>query len=195
MESFSKDGRTYRISFLKNLTDSEVNQICEIFSWYQHHGMKIETIKKVRTLVGTGLVEAKDLIDAFDNAGVDKVLSFYQKGRPPVVERIKKYRRINFGNSREFIERKECLICSQDVVDAVAVVAKSGKRMGYFCQKCYDYLVLPTTLVVSEREWGEVKRGIKGFKDFVEHFQAVGNVEMAKLEKQIDRILAGKNNT
>jgi len=182
MESFSKDGRSYRISFLKNLTDSEVKKICEIFSQYQKDRIKnnyfnrskIEAIKKVRTLAGTGLVEAKDLIDAFDNAGVDEVLSFYQR-RPQVVEkfaeRIKKYRRINFGNSREFIERKECLICSQEAVDAVAVVAKSGKRMGYFCQKCYDYLVLPTTLVVSEREWGEVKRGIKGFQEFVEHFK------------------------
>lgn len=75
------DGSPYRIEFLKNLNHLEISSIREIFFRFTRDGRKIEAIKKVRGLLNCDLVEAKDLIEAFERFGIDEILF---KFRPPV---------------------------------------------------------------------------------------------------------------
>lgn len=159
------DGTPYRIDFLYQLNSSQVKDICEIFDQFKKDGRKkIEAIKKVKMLLGTGLVESKDLIEAFEQFGVNEVLS---KFRSPV-ERFKRYRRIDFETKVEKVKLSNCPICSQEPVDPVAVVKKSGERIGYFCLKCYEHLVMSTTFLVSEKEWAKAKDGIDKINEFAE---------------------------
>ena len=161
------DGRAYRIGFLKDITSSQEKEICKIFNQVCG-GSKIEAINrqdwflnKARSLLGAGLAESKDLMDAFEQFGVNEVLAKFRSSP----ERFKRYRRIDFETKVEKVELIKCPICSQEPDDPVAVVTKTRERIGYFCRKCYDYLItLPDTLNQVKRDIDSAKFTSKNLK-------------------------------
>jgi len=160
--------RRDRLGFLDSYAREDKELLITIFQDYKKDGLKINAIKKIRTLLNTGLVESKDLIECMEEYGVDEILKL-----GGFKYRFEKHRKINleaYGEQPGQI-KLICPICRRDAIDAVAVVAKSGKRIGYFCRKCYDYLITPTTLVVPLEEWEEIKRGVSKINEFVERLQ------------------------
>src|SRR4030042_2021781 len=148
-----------RIHFLENLNPREINKIREIYRSYKKDGYKIDAIKKIRCeFPGTGLKESKDLIEACDELGIDRVLC-----RPN--ERFKSYRKINFANLEPPKLFEGCPICGREVPeDVVSVTTNSGERLGYFCRRCYEFLMMPDLL-------GQVKKRIDKVVDFADHLK------------------------
>ncbi len=152
--------RTDRLDFLKTVTEENIKKICETFLQFQRDGNKINAIKRIREFLNTSLVEAKDLIEAMDEIGMDEVLNQFR----PKENRFKSYRRILLEEVLPEERLHICPVCSRPPIDEVKVVASSGVTKGVFCEKCYDYLVSTDILL-------QVKRRIDKVTDFVEHFK------------------------
>jgi hypothetical protein len=155
--------RRDRLGFLDSYTHEEKELLIPIFQEYQKGGFKIEAIKKIRTLLNTGLVESKDLIECMEEFGIDEILKLKKQNR------FDKFRTINLESTEE--HKLVCPICGRDAnqrieaeIEAVAVVTSSGEQIGYFCRKCYDYLTLDDVLA-------QVKRRIARLTEFLEHLQ------------------------
>ena len=152
--------RRDRLGFLNSYAREDKELLIPIFQDYKKDGFKINAIKKVRTLLNTGLVQAKDLIECMEEYGVDEIL----KLKPPKY-RFERHRKINLESTEGYPEHKSiCSLCEREAIDAVIVVTKSGERIGYFCRKCYDYLTLDDALA-------QVRIRIEKLTEFVEHLQ------------------------
>ncbi len=153
--------RTDRLDFLKAVTEEEVKKICETFLQYRKDGNKINSIKRLREFLSLGLVEAKDLIEAMEEIGMDEVLNMF---RPKADRDFRSYRRIFLEEILPEERLHICPICSRPPVEEVKVIASSGITKGVFCEKCYDYLVSTDILL-------QVKRKIDRITEFVEHLK------------------------
>jgi hypothetical protein len=148
--------RRDRLGFLDSYSHEDKELLIPIFRDFQKDGLKITAIKKIRTLLNTGLVEAKDLIECMDEFGIEEILRLKKQSR------FDKFRTINLESTEE--HKLVCPICEREPIDVVIVVTKSGERIGCFCRKCYDYLTLDDVL-------DQVKRRITKLTEFLEHLQ------------------------